>query len=220
LSEGMIGGRHHVESIAPCVGEDGLPAPNIVNILPTDRTLLDPARWRRNTYASSSCGLCGKVSIEQVVGTEEGRRTKNEGWDRHEWTVGVGVFYSLEERLSEAQAGFSLTGGLHAAGLFDLEGSLIVVREDVGRHNAVDKVIGYGLMQNMLPLDRHILLVSSRASFEIVQKARAAGIRAMAVLSAPSSLAVDLARESGMTLVAFLRNGRMNVYSGEERLRR
>ena len=130
----------------------------------------------------------------------------------------VGVLYSLESKLRNEQETFAVTGGIHAAGLFDLEGKLLAAREDVGRHNAVDKVIGYALTDEMFPLDRHVLMVSSRASFEIVQKAVVAGLGVLAVVSAPSSLAVQLAREAGMTLVAFLRHGRLNVYAGEERI--
>src|SRR5207253_5527701 len=137
---------------------------------------------------------------------------------RSEARVRLETLYSLEARLRAAQEVFAQTGGIHAAGLFDLEGNLIAVREDVGRHNAVDKLVGYALLNDMLPLERYILLVSSRASFEIVQKALMAGVAIMAVVSAPSSLAVQLAREAGMTLVAFLRQGRLNVYAGEERI--
>ncbi len=213
FTEGVIAGRHHIEDISYCVGEDGRPAHNIVNVSPTERGLLEPGRWGRNFYSYSSCGLCGKTSIEQVTGVSTRGAVLDDGL-----RVPVRVLYSLEGTLRQAQSGFAQTGGLHAAALFDSEGNLLVLREDVGRHNAVDKVVGHALLNDMLPLDRHILLVSSRASFEIVQKAFRAGVPVMVVLSAPSSLAVQLARQSGMTLVAFLRQGRLNVYAGEERI--
>jgi FdhD protein len=212
LSEGIIEGKHHVESVSHCPDENDLPNPNVINVLPTDRTLVDPRRWRRTTTANSSCGICGKTSIEQVAACLPARP------DREPATVPLSTLYALEPALRGSQHGFAQTGGLHAAGLFDLGGNLLVLREDIGRHNAVDKTIGYALMRDMLPLDRHILLVSSRASFEIVQKALMAGVSIMAVISAPSSLAVDLARNAGMTLVAFLRGDRLNIYSGHERV--
>jgi FdhD protein len=212
LSEGIIVGKHHVESVSHCPGEDDLPNPNIINVLPTDRTLVDPRRWRRTMLATSSCGVCGKTSIEQVAACLPARS------GREPLPVSLDTLYSLEPTLRAAQHGFAQTGGLHAAGLFDLDGNMLVLREDIGRHNAVDKVIGYALMRDLLPLDRYILLVSSRASFEIVQKALMAGVSIMAVISAPSSLAVDLARSAGMTLVAFLRGDRLNIYSGGERI--
>ena len=133
-------------------------------------------------------------------------------------TVRLDTLYSLGEKLRQTQEGFARSGGLHAAGLFDLDGDLLLMREDIGRHNAVDKIVGHALLHDLLPLDHHILLVSSRASFEIVQKALAAGAAILAVISAPSSLAVDLARQAGMTLVAFLREGRLNIYAGHERI--
>jgi FdhD protein len=210
FTEGVIAGKRHIESISPCPDENGLPSPNIINVFPTERGLLEPGRWGRNFYASSSCGLCGKVSIEQV--------TTHTGSVNGSFKVGPDVLYSLPEKLREGQGTFDLTGGIHAAGLFDQDGNLVVLREDVGRHNAVDKVIGYALLNDMLPLDHFILLVSSRASFEITQKALAAGIPVLAAVSAPSTLAVDLARDSGMTLVGFLRQGRLNIYAGEERV--
>lgn len=210
FTEGVIEGRHHIESISPCLDEDGLPSPNIINVLPTVRGLLEPGRWGRNFYASSSCGLCGKVSIEQVT-----TRTGSVNCDLR---IGLQTLYALPDKMRKAQGTFQETGGIHAAGLFDEDGNLVMLREDVGRHNAVDKVIGYALLNDMLPLDRYVLLVSSRASFEITQKALAAGISLLAAVSAPSTLAVDLARDSGMTLVGFLRQGRLNVYAGEERI--
>lgn len=209
-SEGIIGGKHDIESISHCIGDDLLPAPNIINVLPTDHELVDPRRWRRNFYASSSCGLCGKTSLDSVAQCLPSTTANT--------TVTLQTLYALDSKLREAQAGFVQTGGLHAAGLFDLASNLLVLREDIGRHNAVDKIIGHALLHDMLPLDRHILLVSSRASFEIMQKALAAGICIVAAISAPSSLAVDLARQGGMTLVAFLRNRRLNVYAGHKRI--
>src|SRR3954447_7272421 len=211
FSEGIISGKAHIEQISYCVDDEhGGAAPNIVNVLPTDRALLDPARWRRNFLASSSCGLCGKVSIDQLAAYT--------GESAPGPSVSLDVLYSLDATLRAAQETFAATGGLHAAALFDTAGNLIVLREDVGRHNAVDKVIGHALLNDLLPLDNHILMVSSRGSFEIVQKALVAGVTVMAVMSAPSSLAVELAREADMTLVGFLRLGRLNVYAGERRV--
>jgi FdhD protein len=211
FTEGIIAGKAHIESISYCPDQANgdAPSPNVINVTPTDRALVDPRAWQRNMFASSSCGVCGKVSIEQVrVGRAyppvQGRLA-----------VGLETLYSLPDKIRQAQAGFAQTGGLHAAALFSPDGELLVLREDVGRHNAVDKVVGYALMAGMLPLDSHVLVVTSRASFEIVQKAMAAGVRVMATMSAPTNLAVAMAREGGITLVAFLRDKRCNVYAGE-----
>jgi FdhD protein len=167
-------------------------------------------RARRMLVTSSSCGLCGKGSIESIHGrfppVESDARVSPE-------VLGV-----LPERLRRSQAAFGETGGLHAAGVFTLEGELLASREDVGRHNAVDKVIGHLFREGRVPLSQAILLVSGRASFEIVQKAVAAGIPIVAAVSAPSSLAIDLARDARIALVGFLRNGAFNLYSGEGRL--
>lgn len=210
FSEGLIAGKRHIASIAHCLDERGSPAANIVNLQPTERDLVDPRRWGRNFVSSSSCGLCGKTSIEQI-----GRRLEPLS---ARFQVSASILYSLPDKLRAEQEAFSQTGGIHAAGLFTLSGDLLALREDVGRHNAVDKIIGYALLNDMLPLSNHILLVSSRASFEIVQKAWAAGISLLAVISAPSSLAVETAQEAEMTLVAFLRGERLNVYAGEWRV--
>jgi FdhD protein len=171
-------------------------------------TLLD--RARRLIVTTSSCGLCGKGSIEAVHGhfpsvVSDAR-------------VSANVLRSLPAALREAQAAFEATGGLHAAGVFTLSGQLVASREDIGRHNAVDKVVGFLFQERRLPLSESILLVSGRASFEIVQKAVAAGFPVVAAVSAPSSLAIDLARDSGITLIGFLREGGFNVYSREDRL--
>jgi FdhD protein len=166
--------------------------------------------WQRNFYATSSCGVCGKASIEAVRVAAE---PVGEGP-----TVTAATLKTLPDRLRTAQRVFERTGGLHAAGLFTAQGELVLLREDVGRHNAVDKVVGRAALEGSLPLSDRILLVSGRASFEILQKALVAGIPLVASVSAPSSLAVRLARESNMTLVGFLRPGGFNVYAGAERV--
>ncbi|MEA2573052.1 MAG: FdhD protein [Chloroflexia bacterium] len=213
FTEALITGRHQVDSIARCLAEDGTLSPNIINVQPTERDLVNPHLWGRDFLATSSCGLCGKTSLSQVE--QAARRVRPMS---HNFTVPVDTLYTLPDKLREGQDTFAQTGGIHAAALFDLEGNLLLVREDVGRHNAVDKVIGYALLNDLLPLDRHILLVSSRASFEIVQKALAAGFALVCAISAPSSLAVELAKQAGLTLVAFLRQGRLNIYSGPEQV--
>jgi FdhD protein len=173
---------------------------------------LDPAGgWQREFYATSSCGICGKASIDavRVAATDPlpgGPRVTAEMLGR------------LPDLLRGGQRVFERTGGLHAAGIFSAEGELLVLREDVGRHNAVDKVIGRALMRELVPLHDHVLLISGRASFEVAQKALLAGVPILAAVSAPSSLAVRLAGESNMTLVGFLRPGGLNVYTGSERV--
>jgi FdhD protein len=166
--------------------------------------------WQRDFYATSSCGICGKASIEAV------RLAAPPLPDGP--SISSAVVSSLPDSLRPAQRVFERTGGLHAAGLFDPSGDLVIMREDVGRHNAVDKLVGRAAMDERLPLHGHALLVSGRASFEIVQKAMLAGVPIVAAVSAPSSLAVRLARDSNMTLVGFLRSGGFNVYSGTERI--
>jgi FdhD protein len=170
------------------------------------------ASLERIFYTTSSCGLCGKASLDAVRTTAV-------------WTVAEDqlrmapeTLTALPERLRAAQRVFDATGGLHAAGLFTAEGELLCLREDVGRHNAVDKVVGHAMRSGLLPLRGTVLMVSGRASFELVQKALMAGIPMLAAVSAPSSLAVDLAAESGLTLVGFLRGTSMNLYSGHERV--
>lgn len=172
---------------------------------------LDAAeRWRRYTYASSSCGICGVESLEALV------------LDNPPVTSDVRVhaatLYGLTARLRAAQAGFGATGGTHAAALFSAEGALLVAREDVGRHNAVDKVVGYALLHGLMPLDHNLLLVSGRVSYEIVQKALVARLPIVAAVSAPTGLAARMAGERGITLIGFLRGETMNVYSHPERV--
>jgi FdhD protein len=168
------------------------------------------AGWQRNFYATSSCGVCGKASIEAL------RVAADPIGDGP--TVDVSVLQTLPDRLREAQRVFDRTGGLHAAGLFTPDGDLVTLREDVGRHNAVDKVVGHHALAGDLPLSDRVLLVSGRASFELVQKALVAGIPFVAAVSAPSTLAARLAGESNMTLVGFLRPGGCNVYAGRARI--
>jgi FdhD protein len=172
---------------------------------------VDLTRLTRHVFASSSCGLCGTVTIEAVRGEFAPLAPGA--------VIDAATLLALPARLRAAQPAFDETGGLHAAALFDVGGQLVVAREDVGRHNAVDKVLGYGLLHGLLPFAAHVLVVSGRASFEIVQKALAGGIPVVAAVSAPSTLAVELAEESGQTLVGFLRPPRFNVYAGPERIR-
>jgi FdhD protein len=170
------------------------------------------AAARRSFMTTSACGVCGKTSIQDICALPE------KALDADPARFSPAVLATLPDRLREAQRVFSRTGGLHAAALFTADGELLVVREDVGRHNAVDKVVGWALLAGRLPLAGHMLLVSGRASFELVQKTVLAGIPLLAAISAPSSLAVDLAAEAGLTLVGFLRSPSMNVYAGTHRL--
>jgi FdhD protein len=160
---------------------------------------------------SSSCGLCGKTSIEAIRQNFPAVRSTT-------FRLGIETLLSLPDRLRKQQGDFTRTGGIHAAGIFDANGGLKIVREDIGRHNAVDKAIGRAFLDKLLPLDRHVLLVSGRASFEIMQKALAAGIPIVAAVSAPSTLAVDFAREGNQTLIGFLRPPSFNIYSHVERV--
>jgi FdhD protein len=208
LAEGIINAARDVLRIEPCGRtEDG----NLLNAVLAPDVHVDFERLTRHVFASSSCGLCGKATIESVRSTFPAVKSSV--------TVDADVLVGLPDVMRRAQSSFDRTGGVHAAALFDAAGSLIVLREDVGRHNAVDKVLGHALLKELLPLERHVLLVSGRSSFEIMQKALAGRVPVVAAVSAPSSLAVEFARESGQTLVGFLRQGRMNVYSRPERIR-
>jgi FdhD protein len=182
-----------------------------MNVIVSESANVDFAKLTRHIFASSSCGLCGKASIDAVHAQFAPVESNV--------TVDASTLLALPDKLRQAQSTFARTGGLHGAGLFTSAGELIVAREDVGRHNAVDKVLGYGFLNNLLPFDRHVLLVSGRASFEIMQKALAARVPVVAAVSAPSSLAVEFADDSRMTLIGFLREGRMNVYSEPGRVR-
>ncbi len=207
LTEGIISKRADLISIEPCAHDRG---GNVVNAILSPQTSVDFERLTRHVFASSSCGLCGKATIEAVH-----QRLEPVSSDLR---IGASLLLKMPEQLRAAQVCFDQTGGLHAAGLFDSKGNLIVAREDVGRHNAVDKVLGHAFLRDLLPLNDHVLLVSGRASFEILQKALAGGIPLIAAVSAPSSLAVEFARDSQQTLIGFLRQGRMNVYSHSQRI--
>jgi FdhD protein len=212
FTEGLIAAAADVLTAQLCAGDAEPNTYNVVDVVlaphvaPPD---VDPAR---NFYTTSSCGVCGKASIDAV-------RTRSR-FDvaSDELTVAAKDLVAMPDRLRAAQQAFERTGGLHAAGLFTPGGDLVCVREDVGRHNAVDKVVGWALRADRLPLSGLVLLVSGRASFELVQKAAMAGLPMLAAVSAPSTLAMDLATESGLTLVGFLRGASLNVYAGADRI--
>jgi FdhD protein len=208
LTEGIIQSHDQITSIRSIVPQNGMKA-NIVEVDLKD-TQFDSADLQRNFFAASSCGVCGKTSIDAI------RRRDLQPPDPA-FRVDPELLCSLPEKLRTQQEVFSRTGGLHAAALFDKTGTLLALREDIGRHNAVDKAIGWALLEGWLPLSAHVMMVSGRGGFEIVQKALAAGIPILASVSAPSSLAVKLARELGVTLVGFLRGRRFVVYAGEFR---
>ena len=212
LTEGIIQGRKDIEQIAYCVDPDVEQEFNIVSVSLRPGTSFDAALVERHFYTTSSCGVCGKATIEAVrvrhipkIPTDSPR-------------VSHRVIGRLGNELRESQHIFARTGSLHAAGLFDAEGMLLSVREDVGRHNAVDKVIGQQLLANRLPLSATVLMVSGRASFEILQKAAVAGVPFVVAVGAPSNLAVDVAKEFGMTLVGFAHGDSFNIYAGGHRL--
>jgi FdhD protein len=212
LTEGLIRSADDVRTAQLCAGAETPNTYNVVDVVLSPgvpEPAVDPAR---NFYTTSSCGVCGKASIDAV-------RTRSVfavGDDP--LTVPAAVLTALPDRLRAAQRGFDRTGGLHAAGLFTADGDLVVLREDVGRHNAVDKVVGWAVRERRLPLAGHVLLVSGRASFELTQKAWMAGVPLLAAVSAPSTLAVELAEEAGLTLIGFLRGDTMNVYARPDRI--
>lgn len=214
LTEGVIGAREDVLTARYCAGtdDDGANTYNVLDVKLAPHVPPPDPSVTRNFYTTSSCGVCGKAALDAVrlatrfpPGTDESRVTT---------TVLVG----MPDQLRAKQKLFASTGGIHAAGLFTADGELLAVREDVGRHNAVDKVLGWALLGGRVPLAGCVLLVSGRASFELAQKAAMAGVPVLAAVSAPSSLAVDVAEEQGMTLIGFLRGESMNVYAGAQRV--
>jgi FdhD protein len=212
FGEGIIRARTDVRGLRVLPNGEHPDLENVIDIELSDAAPGVDRRWQRNFLSASSCGLCGVSTIEAI---HEGAPPL----PLDDMKIDPDVIYGLDATLRAEQAIFSRTGGLHAAGLFSTGGAPIVVREDVGRHNAVDKVIGYALDHDLVPLDRHILMVSGRTSFEIVQKAVQARIPLLVSVSAPSSLARDLAQASNQTLVGFLRGRSLNVYSGRQRIR-
>ena len=207
-TEGIVDDPAQIESLTPYVTSAAGKQNGIEAALRDCE--FDPAQLQRNFFAASSCGICGKASIDAI--RQRGLRAPNPGF-----RFDPEMLCTLPEKLREAQPVFSRTGGLHAAALFDSAGNLLVLREDIGRHNAVDKVVGWALLHGLLPLSESIMLVSGRGGFEIVQKALSAGLPVLASVSAPSSLAVQLARELGLTLIGFLRGRRFVVYAGAGR---
>ncbi|NUP03431.1 MAG: formate dehydrogenase accessory sulfurtransferase FdhD [Nonomuraea sp.] len=217
LAAGFLGGEGlagpgDIAAIAYCVDEDLPPEARYNTVTVRLRgPIPDLPALDRHFLTSSACGVCGSASLDAL-------RDRCAPLPRGALEITPELLYGLPGALREAQGVFGKTGGLHAAGLFSAAGTLIALREDVGRHNAVDKLVGWAALGERLPLAEHVLMVSGRASYEIMQKALAAGIGVVCAVSAPSSLAVDLAREFGMTLVGFLRGERCNVYAGQERI--
>ena len=210
LTEGVVRSVQDLFDITTCV-ESGLSGRgNTIDVALRDPRSFDRTRQGRHGVASASCGVCGKQSIEAVLQKRAPMQS--------ELRVPAELLLQLPRQLAAKQAGFQRSGGLHACALFSATGELVQVREDIGRHNALDKLIGWALLTGYEHLRQSIVLLSGRVSFEMMQKAQAAGISVVAAISAPSSLAVSLARESGQTLVGFLRGETMNVYTGEERI--
>lgn len=208
LTEGIVHSKADIAKITPYVRNQ---TGNVLDVFLAPHVTVDFAQLTRHVFASSSCGLCGKATIEAVH--RHFSRVKTRA------SVSGKTLLRLPGALREHQHAFERTGGLHAAAVFNSRGQLVVLREDVGRHNAVDKVLGHGLLRGLLPFEHHILMVSGRASFEILQKALAARIPIVAAVSAPSSLAVEFAVSSGQTLVGFIREDRLNIYSRPDRVR-
>jgi FdhD protein len=211
VSENIIRSMDDIFEITIC-GENptGSDETNLASVTLKNPARFDAKKFSRNLFSSSSCGICGKTSIEAIA--------KQFPPIDSNFQIPGNLLLELPARLSAAQETFQLTGGLHACALFEKDGALLALREDVGRHNALDKLIGHALLENRLPLDRQILLLSGRVSFEMVQKALAGGIAIIAAISAPTSLAVEFARTNNQTLIGFLRGNEMNVYAGAERI--
>lgn len=216
FSEGLLVGRGELRGIEPGFDTDGLPSDNVIDVIATPGVdLAQRARdegYSRKFAVNASCGVCGKNTVSSACAVLP-------PVSPDEFAVAPEIVYTLPDKLRPAQRVFNQTGGLHGAGIFDRGGNLIAVREDIGRHNAVDKLLGRALLDGALPLRRRILMVSGRLSFEIVLKALAAGIPFIAAVSAPSSLAIDLASSGGITIAAFVRGNTMNVYTHPERVR-
>lgn len=207
FTEGIIQSAEDVIDVRHLPGDE-----NVIVATLHESVIPDIQQMERHFYTTSSCGVCGKSSIDAV------KVVQNRSFPSNHFTVAAEMLYGLPDQLAQVQEVFENTGGLHASALFDLSGNNLIVREDVGRHNALDKVIGAMLNKNEVPLHEHVLLLSGRASFELIQKAAMAGIRLVAAVGAPSSLAVQLAKDQEITLIGFLRGERFNIYSGEQRI--
>lgn len=211
FTEGILGSRDQVKEMRYCVGDEPQKY-NIVAVRLAEGAAFDPERLTRNFYTTSSCGVCGKASLEAI---------ELQGCspiDSDGLTIDAALLPQMPERLREVQGLFERTGGLHAAALFTPDGELVTVQEDVGRHNAVDKIVGHELLEGRTPLSDRVLVVSGRTSFEILQKALMAGLPIVVAVGAPSSLAVELASQFNITLVGFTHSGGFNVYSASERI--
>lgn len=208
FTEGIISSYLDVKAVSHAGMECSSQKENIVHVELAEGVVPHLAQSDKNFYTTSSCGVCGKSSIQSIKVVSLFSYLK-----KLQLTLTTEVLYQLPGKLEAAQKGFAATGGIHASGLFTIDGELILAREDVGRHNALDKLIGSALANNSLPLNRHILLLSGRASFELIQKAAMAGISVVAAVGAPSSLAVELAMEFDMTLIGFLKENRFNIYN-------
>ncbi|WP_353145532.1 formate dehydrogenase accessory sulfurtransferase FdhD [Chryseobacterium sp.] len=211
FTEGIISGYHQIQKAEHPEADCSRNRENIIKVTLAEDFVPQLMKADRNFYTTSSCGVCGKGSIESI-------RTVSsfQGLQKERYTVTLDTLYQLSEKLQSFQNNFSATGGIHASGIFDIKGNLLALREDVGRHNALDKLIGHALITGQLPLDDKILVLSGRASFELIQKAAMAGISFVAAIGAPSSLAVDLAKEFDITLLGFLRDHRVNIYHKSE----
>ena len=207
FTEGIIKSADCISKIKQAHADE-----NEVQVILKENVIPAMGNVARNFYTTSSCGICGKASIAAIQTVSQYGKVKNNS------LIPVAIFYSLQKELRKQQKIFEDTGGIHASALFDVDGKLMMLREDVGRHNALDKIIGAAMLSNQLPLNNCILLLSGRASFELVQKAVMAGIRIIASVGAPSSLAVEMATENDVTLIGFLKKDRFNIYSAKERI--
>lgn len=207
FTEGIIKNADDISEIKQAHADD-----NLVQVILKENIMPALGSAARNFYTTSSCGICGKASIEAITTVSQYGEMKNDS------LIPAAILYALQTELKKQQKVFEDTGGIHASALFDADGKFIMLREDVGRHNALDKIIGASMLANQLPLNNCILLLSGRASFELVQKAVMAGIKIIASVGAPSSLAVETASENDVTLIGFLKEDRFNIYSGKERI--
>lgn len=208
FTEGIVAERDSIQEIKHIASDD-----NRILVTLKENSLPVLKNAERNFYTTSSCGVCGKASIDAVRQEFALQHTANG------ISISAELLYGLQDVLRGQQEVFEETGGIHASALFNCQAKLLMVREDVGRHNALDKLIGAAWIQGLLPLNSHILLLSGRASFELIQKAAMAGIPVVAAVGAPSSLAVEVAKEAGITLIGFLRNNRFNIYSAHQRIK-